>query len=228
MKTSIPLTFDKLSSKEINTMVLHFLRETGMIHSSFCFEHEAMVNWNRQLTPGRLQSLVEKGYILEKLEEETRNAFKKKNKDIFLYSKRRKTRTRSMAKEDKKPKEEVLDLKNYISSRIQIELLNIKEQSKQEKKKNKIKEEEQSRTRNLLTISEPRTQIKKFFNQGNNILTQNLNFGSKDLKKFMPSQMLWSQEFTKEQMKSSEGGSLKDLGIHLQINALGNKKKDKV
>ena len=205
-----------LSLNEMNTMILHFLRETGMLHSSFSFEHEAKAQWDRQLTVGRLQSLVEKGLVMEELERKSLEEFKRKNKDVLNFNKKRKSRIRNSTKEDER--EEVLNLKNYVSSQLQKELQNLKK--KDQEKKTKSKKEEPPKA--AMAVSESVIPIKTFIEQtASDPMKQNVPFRS--TKELMSRPIMFSQELISENIIKTETGSLKDIGIHLQNNALGNK-----
>lgn len=206
-----------LTKPELNTLILHFLRETGMIHSSFAFETEASAKWNPKLTVGRLQSLLEKGRIMEQLEHESLLAFKRENKDALAFSKK-KTRTRQNAKDDAK-KVEVLNLKKFVTAQIKHELQNIKKKAK----KKPLSSKDTASEKRVASSVNPLIPSKH--NQLN--LTGGLSFQSADLKNFVSAPLVWSQEFlNNEQAKSKDSASLKDIGIHLQQNALGNNPKE--
>ena len=122
-----------LSPKDMRTMILHYLRETGMIHSAFCYEHEAGIKWDNETHSGKLLSLVEKGFVMENLERESREMFSKMNKEVLQTSHRgkAKTKTRLMVHEESEILKKGFNLKEYISSKIQYELNKLKENNAQ-------------------------------------------------------------------------------------------------
>ena len=56
----------KSKNKDICSLILQFLVESGLVHSAFCFRHETQINSDKYLTRGRLLNLVEKGLLSEK------------------------------------------------------------------------------------------------------------------------------------------------------------------
>jgi hypothetical protein len=201
-----------LLANQMNKLILHFLRETGKIHSAFTFKHESSVNYDGNLKPGRLQSLIEKGIVMEALENESRKAFKLQNKDVLLYKKKRNSRTRALLKLQGDGTDDVFDLKNYISSRIQLELKNLKKKINVSKNKSKEKVSEE----NKMSVEDMKRSVTKSVQD-----TSSINF-KKSFGEYISTPMILDDNKSNGEFGNPTGDSLKDLGISLQNNALGN------
>lgn len=113
------------SPNNIKSLILQYLRETGMQHSAFCFTHEAKVCGDKYMTQGRLLGLVEKGILFEQREKETDSnpspglpislnrsfrQFKKKSKLNPKFASIHESMTQQMS------------LEELISSQVQLQL----------------------------------------------------------------------------------------------------------
>lgn len=109
-------------SKQIQALILQFLRESNMTHTAFCYKHEANVISEDKMGPMRLLNLVDKGLIMEKLEQDSQNEFMKSNKDMMDKWQKPRPKLRSQSELYPKKTGDNLNLKNYIDNILQDEL----------------------------------------------------------------------------------------------------------
>lgn len=117
--------------KNIKSLILQYLQETGMQHSAFCFGHEATVTVDKYMTSGRLLSLVEKGIRAEQREKESTGK-------LAQFSNLPISVNRSIKQFKKKPKisqkfsstyetlSNKMSLEELISSQVQFQLQKFK------------------------------------------------------------------------------------------------------
>lgn len=110
------------NSEEITNLIFQFLRETNMLHTAFCYKHEAKITNEEKMQPLRLMNLIEKGFIMEKLEQESRNDFIKSNKDRADNFNQIKSKLKSQSEIFTGTLSNKINLKKYIDNILQEEL----------------------------------------------------------------------------------------------------------
>ena len=112
-------------TKDIKSLILQYLQETGMKHSAFCFGHEANVAVDKYMTQGRLLNLVEKGIEMEQKEKESEKTHSSAlpittNRSSKQFKKKAKGSQKYASTHGKISQQ--LSLEELISSQVQLEL----------------------------------------------------------------------------------------------------------
>ena len=73
------------SKIDIRSLVMQYLKESQMIHSAFCFKHEAKIEADNFMSRDRLINLVEKGLNFEQ-HQIAQNSFYSTENNFYNYS----------------------------------------------------------------------------------------------------------------------------------------------
>jgi hypothetical protein len=111
-----------LSPKDINNMVQQYLISNKMLHTAFCFKHEAKLPRTSNLPPNKLVSLLNKGFLLENLENESKEMLNRLDKQVKDYTSTSLRQNRSLSRDEEDTLKREISLKQYISGKIQSEL----------------------------------------------------------------------------------------------------------
>lgn len=111
-----------LKADQINQMILQYLYDSEMPHTAFCFKHEANIKKPHNLESNQLLTLLRKGFFLMGLEQETNQVVSRLDKQVRSYTESHRRQAQSMDADEQNTLKRELNLKQYISNKIQSEL----------------------------------------------------------------------------------------------------------